>query len=132
MRDGIDSTSDVPPGRWLIEPERAFDPRVAVADRVYSIRGGFIERPALDAEGLDLDPSLLERLDPVFHLALHVARQAWSDAQTERVDRDRVGVVFGNIVLPTETASELTREVLGASSRSNSACPRGSTTRPSR
>ena len=49
VRDGIDSTSDVPPGRWLIEPERAFDPRVAVADRVYSIRGGFIERPALDA-----------------------------------------------------------------------------------
>ena len=27
VRDGIDSTSDVPPGRWLIEPERAFDPR---------------------------------------------------------------------------------------------------------
>ena len=43
VRDGIDSTSDVPPGRWLIEPERAFDPRVAVADRVYSIRGGFVD-----------------------------------------------------------------------------------------
>jgi acyl transferase domain-containing protein/3-hydroxymyristoyl/3-hydroxydecanoyl-(acyl carrier protein) dehydratase len=114
VREGIDSTSDVPPGRWLVEPERAFDPRVAEADRVYSIRGGFIERPVLDRQRLDLDPALLDRLDPVFHLAIQVAQQAWSDAQTDGVDRSRVGVVFGNIVLPTETASELTREVLGA------------------
>ncbi len=113
VRDGVDSTSDVPPGRWLIEPERAFDPRVAVADRVYSIRGGFIERPKLEPQGLDLDPSLLDRLDPVFTLSIHVARQAWGNARTERVDRGRVGVIFGNIVLPTETASELTRQTLG-------------------
>ena len=114
VRDGIDSTSDVPPDRWLIKPERAFDPRHAVADRVYSTRGGFVARPKLDPHGLDLDPSLLERLDPLFHLALHVARQAWNDARTDRVDRGRVGVVFGNIVLPTETTSELTRQVMGA------------------
>ena len=114
VRDGVDSTSDVPPGRWLVAPERAFDPRVAVPDRVYSLRGGFVARPKLDPQGLDLDRSLLERLDPLFHLALHVARQAWSDARTDRVDRARVGVVFGNIVLPTETASELTRQVMGA------------------
>ncbi len=30
------------------------------------------------------------------------------------VDRNRVGVVFGNIVLPTQTASALSREILGA------------------
>ena len=114
VRDAVDSTTDVPSGRWLMKPEQAFDPRVAVADRVYSIRGGFIEKPKVDPEGLDIDPSLLERLDPLFHLALYVARQAWSDARTDRVDRGRVGVVFGNIVLPTETASELTREVMGS------------------
>jgi acyl transferase domain-containing protein/3-hydroxymyristoyl/3-hydroxydecanoyl-(acyl carrier protein) dehydratase len=114
VRDGIDSTSDVPPGRWLVEPERAFDPRIAIADRVYSIRGGFVDRPTLDRQGLDLEPSLLERLDPLFHLALHVAVQAWNDARTDRVDRKRVGVIFGNIVLPTDTTSELTREVIGS------------------
>jgi len=113
VRDCVDATSDVPPGRWLIEPERAFDPRTAMADRVYSIRGGFIDRPQLDPHGLDLDRSDFERLDPVFHLALYVARQAWSDARTDRVDRRRAGVVFGNIVLPTETASALSRQVLG-------------------
>ena len=57
---------------------------------------------------------MIDRLDPLFHLALHVARQAWCDARTELVDRNRVGVVFGNIVLPTQTASALSREILGA------------------
>jgi acyl transferase domain-containing protein/3-hydroxymyristoyl/3-hydroxydecanoyl-(acyl carrier protein) dehydratase len=115
VRDGIDSTSDVPPDRWLISPERAFDSRIAMEDRVYSIRGGFVVAPTpLATQCQDIEPSLMERLDPVFHLALHVAREAWDDAQTERVDRCRVGVVFGNIVLPTEAASALTREVLAA------------------
>jgi acyl transferase domain-containing protein/3-hydroxymyristoyl/3-hydroxydecanoyl-(acyl carrier protein) dehydratase len=114
VRDGIDATSDTPPGRWLIEPDRAFDPRISVADRVYSIRGGFIERPAIDLTGLNLDASLVDGLDPVVHLALQVAREAWDDARTESVERARIGVVFGNIVLPTETASELTRDFLGA------------------
>ena len=113
VRDGVDSTSDVPPGRWLIDPDRAYDPRIALEDHVYSTRGGYLDLPPLEPKGLDFDRSLLERLDPVFRLALLVAQQAWNDARTDRVDRDRVGVVFGNIVLPTETASAITREVIG-------------------
>jgi acyl transferase domain-containing protein/3-hydroxymyristoyl/3-hydroxydecanoyl-(acyl carrier protein) dehydratase len=113
IRDGVDSTSEVAPSRWLIEPESAFDPRPAVADRVYSIRGGFVAPPQLDWEQLDLEPSRAKRLDPVFHFALHVACQAWTDARTDQVDRGRVGVIFGNIVLPTETASELSQEIVG-------------------
>ena len=58
--------------------------------------------------------SVLERLDPVFQLALHVARQAWRDARTDRVDRRRAGVIFGNIVLPTETPRRWSREVLAS------------------
>ena len=99
----VDSTSDVPPGRWLIEPEDVFDPRVGLEDHVYSKRGGFLRCSRLDPEGLELDGSLLEQLDPQLQLALYVAREAWRDAQTTLVDRGRVGVVFGNIVLPTET-----------------------------
>jgi acyl transferase domain-containing protein/3-hydroxymyristoyl/3-hydroxydecanoyl-(acyl carrier protein) dehydratase len=112
--DSVDATSDVPAGRWLIDPAQAFDPRIALADHVHSIRGGFVPTPNVVLDGLDLDRSLLDRLDPLFHLALHVARQAWCDARTGQVDRNRVGVVFGNIVLPTETASALSREILGA------------------
>ena len=65
-----------------------------------------------ELQGLDIDSTLLERLDPVFRLAGPTAHQAWNDAQIDGVDRGRVGVVFGNIVLPTETASAITREVL--------------------
>ena len=53
------------------------------------------------------------RLDPMFHLALHAGRAAWRSARTEGIDRSRVGVVFGNIVLPTETASAFARATLG-------------------
>ncbi|WP_406694715.1 beta-ketoacyl synthase N-terminal-like domain-containing protein [Singulisphaera sp. Ch08] len=110
---GVDTTREVPRGRWLLDVADAYDPRVGAPDRVYSTRGGFIEGFQLDPDGLDLDPAELGRLDPMFHLALHAGRQAWQSAVTADLDRSRVGVVFGNIVLPTETSSALAREVLG-------------------
>ncbi len=111
--DGTDATSDVPPGRWLIDADEALDRRIALADHVYTTRGGFVDGPRFDPAETGLDRGMLDRLDPVFHLALASANQAWRDARTDRVDRRRTGVVFGNIVLPTETASALSRAVLG-------------------
>src|SRR5262249_46492166 len=110
-----DATGEVPPARWAVDPGEVFDPRVGQADCVYSTRGGFVEDFHLDPEGLDLDPGLLDRLDPMFHLALHAGRQAWRDAVTEGLDRRRVGVVMGNIVLPTESVSTLARAYLARS-----------------
>jgi acyl transferase domain-containing protein/3-hydroxymyristoyl/3-hydroxydecanoyl-(acyl carrier protein) dehydratase len=110
---GVDATREVPPGRWTLDPAVAYDPRVGAPDRVYATRGGFVEGFRLDPEGLDLDPALVARLDPMFHLALHAGRAAWRDASTDGLDRSRVGVVFGNIVLPTETASAIADETLG-------------------
>ena len=113
IEGGIAATREVPPDRWLLDPLDAYDPVVGRPDHVYSTRGCFVEGFRLDPEGLDLAPALLERLDPMFHLALHAGRAAWRDARTEDVDRSRVGVVFGNIVLPTETASAIARSTLG-------------------
>ena len=110
---GIATARAVPPGRWRLDPADAYDPGVAVPDHVYSTRGCFVAGFAFDPEGLDLDPDFATRLDPVFHLSIHAARAAWRDAQTDGVDRDRVGVVFGNLVLPTETASDLAEATLG-------------------
>jgi PfaB family protein len=109
----VDATGEPPPGRWLLDPAQAYGPNPGAADRVSSTRGGFIDGFALDFDGLDLDPDLLERLDPAFHLALHAGRQAWRDAVTEPLDKGRVGVILGNIVLPTEGASALARAYLG-------------------
>src|SRR5262249_14434063 len=47
-------------------------------------------------------------------LALYAALEAWRDARTEQIDRRRAGVIFGNIVLPTEFVSAWSREVLAS------------------
>ena len=112
---GRDVTSEVPQGRWLLAPARAFDSRIPCPDKVYATRGGFVTDVALDAASLDLDidKELWRKLDPVFHLALHAALAAWRSARTEQIDRARAGVIFGNIVLPTEGSSSFSREHAG-------------------
>ena len=113
IQRGEDATTEVPSGRWWLAPEDVFDPVVATPDRVYATRGGFVRDFNFDPAGLDLDPALASELDPSFQLALHVGRAAWRDAKTERLDPARVSVIFGNIVLPTESASTFARETLG-------------------
>jgi acyl transferase domain-containing protein/3-hydroxymyristoyl/3-hydroxydecanoyl-(acyl carrier protein) dehydratase len=108
----VDTAHTVPDGRWLLARQDAFAPDLA-ADKVYSVRGCFLDEIPLNPEGLELDPSLLAQLDPVFHLVLHVGRQAFADAVTAGLDRSRVGVILGNIALPTEKVSALARELLG-------------------
>ena len=108
-----DATTEVPAGRWALAPDQAFDPAISRADKVYATRGGFVGPLQADHAGLTLDPALLNRLDPVFHLALHAAVLAWRSACTREVDLHRAGVVFGNIVLPTEKSSAFSSEILG-------------------
>lgn len=109
---GVCSSREAPADRWAVPADEAFDPRKGEPDRVYSKKACFIEGFSFDPAGLDLRPGFLERLDPVFHLALHAARQALLDAGEKRVDRSRTGVIIGNIVLPTDTVSALAVETL--------------------
>ena len=110
---GADAARAVPPGRWLLDPHDAYDPAIARPDRVYSLRGCFLDEIPLDPAGLDLPTDLLAELDPVFHLALYAARQAFASGVTHGLDRRRIGVLLGNIALPTERVSELARAYLG-------------------
>ena len=103
---------EVPEGRWIVPSSSAFDPRRGAADRVYSTRACFVEGFALDPSGLDVDPALLERLDPLFHFTLHAGRQAFLDASTGNLDRRRVGVIAGAIALPTDAFSAYARQLL--------------------
>jgi acyl transferase domain-containing protein/3-hydroxymyristoyl/3-hydroxydecanoyl-(acyl carrier protein) dehydratase len=109
----VDAARDVPPGRWLLPPETTLDPAGPRPDRVYSRRGYFLEPFQVDPAGLAVPPDLLAELDVVFHLALHAGRQALQSGQVGALDRRRVGVVLGNIALPTEKASALARQYLG-------------------
>src|SRR5207248_2818610 len=92
-------------------------------DKVYSLRGYFLDDIPLDLDGLDLDPELVRRLDPVVHLLLHTGRRAWAAAVTGPLDRRRVGVIVGNIALPTERVSALSRELLAAFDGDGSVSP---------
>ncbi|MBA4063847.1 MAG: type I polyketide synthase [Isosphaera sp.] len=108
-----DCSREVPAGRWALPPDRCLDPRIANPDTVYSARGYDLDPFAPDLTGLALDPGLVAELDPLFHLVLDVGNRAWRGAKTDAVDRSRVGVVLGNICLPTDKANALCREVLG-------------------
>jgi len=109
---GICSSKDAPAGRWILPGGEAFDPQKGAPDKVYSLKACFVENFRLDAGGLDLRENFIEKLDPVFHLALHAARQAFLDAGEKKINRARTGVIIGNIVLPTDAVSALSLETL--------------------
>ena len=73
--------------------------------------------------GLAIDPELLAGLDPLFHLLLHAGKRAFDDGVTAPLDRSRVGVIIGNLALPSETSSLLARQLAraGPSRKSSSA-----------
>lgn len=104
-----------PAGRWLLEPDDVYDPAVGASDKVYSRQGCFVETPSSELcfDGLDLPPDFLEGYDPLFHLLLHSGRQAFYDGVTAHLQRQRVGVIIGNLALPSEKSSSLSREWLG-------------------
>ena len=115
IRDGRSAVRQVPEGRWQLPADAAFSPEVGAADRVYSRQGCFIEGlpSAATLPGLALDPALLEGLDPLFHLLLHAGTRAFDDGVTTPLDRSRIGVIIGNLTLPSETSADLTRSLLG-------------------
>ena len=109
LADGVDRSREVTPDHWILPPHACLDPRVPHPDSVYSTRGYFLDAfdPQPDAWGV---PAGLDRL---FHLILDVGHRAWQSAKSADVDRRKVGVILGNICLPTPKASELAREYLG-------------------
>jgi acyl transferase domain-containing protein/3-hydroxymyristoyl/3-hydroxydecanoyl-(acyl carrier protein) dehydratase len=109
----VDAIRDVPEGRWILDPADVLDPEGG-PDKVFSTRGGYVDEFRLDPSGLNIDPGLLAVLDPLFHFVLHAGRQAFNDAVTENLDRQRVGVILAAIALPTDGSSALTREILGS------------------
>ena len=115
IRDGRSATREVPAGRWQIPPGQAFDPAVGAPDRVYSRRGCFIDEltDASTLSGLAIDPARLAGLDPLFHLLIHAGKRAFDDGVTGPLDRSRVGVIIGNLALPSETSTQLARTWLG-------------------
>jgi PfaB family protein len=115
IRSSRSSFRRIPDGRWMVSPDSVYHREAGTADSVYSTHGCFIDHlpPATTLPGLAIDPALLDRLDPLFHLLIHAGKRAFDDGVTAPLDRSRVGVIIGNLALPSETSSVLTRNLLG-------------------
>jgi acyl transferase domain-containing protein/3-hydroxymyristoyl/3-hydroxydecanoyl-(acyl carrier protein) dehydratase len=106
------AAKEVPAGRWPLAPRSVFDAAKGAPDKVYSLKACFVEDFHFDPEGLALDRGWALSLDPAFHFALHAARAAVIDAKLPAGDRERAGVVIGQLALPTDGASAWARELL--------------------
>ena len=117
IRSGSSAAREVPEGRWSVPPEVVYSPQVGAVDHLYSRSGCFIDTlpPLSDLSGVALEPTLLAGLDPLFQLLVHCGKRAFDDGVTATLDRSRIGVIIGNLALPSETSALLTRQTLGRS-----------------
>ncbi|MFH1726100.1 MAG: beta-ketoacyl synthase N-terminal-like domain-containing protein, partial [Elusimicrobiota bacterium] len=113
IAQGRDAAQEPPEGRWPFPTDEVYDSRIAAPDKVNSRRGCYIQGFKLDPAGLEIDPGFLDALDPMFHLALHAGRQALRSADLRGTDPGRIGVILGNIALPTDYSSKLAEDILG-------------------
>lgn len=99
-----DTAIEVDADRWRLQAEDLYAPNLE-ADKVNSRRACLIQDFEFNAEGFNVDAGLLKRLDPMYQILLHAGRDAWADAKTNKLNKERVGIIIGNIVLPTESSS---------------------------
>jgi len=115
----VDSTCEVPEGRWFIEPDAMYNPD-PMPDKAYSKRACLISADILksikeDLKDIDLDKNLLNDLDPLYHIILHAGIKAFSDCVTSSLNKKQVGTILAAIALPTDASSSITRKILGRS-----------------
>jgi len=104
-----DAAIDVGADRWRLNPDDLYSPKLE-ADKVNSRRACLIQDFEFNPEGFNVDAGLLNRLDPMYQILLQAGRDAWADANTSAIDKRRVGIIIGNIVLPTESSSQFSDE----------------------
>jgi acyl transferase domain-containing protein len=109
----VDASQEVRPERWNLEPASMISPQPQ-PDKAYASRCCQITNFEFDPSGINLDKNLLAALDPLYHVVLHVGREALSDIPAKSINRERTGVVLAAIALPTDSTSAVTREIMGA------------------
>ena len=117
----VNSSCEVPEGRWIVEPEFMYNPEPA-PDKALSKRACLIHDDILKsiksdlkniAKDINIDKDILDDLDPLFHLVLHTGKKALSNCNTSRINKERIGTVLAAIALPTDSSSSITREIMG-------------------
>lgn len=101
----------VPDGRWPEPASSYHDTRVGAPDKVLSPNNCSIKHIPQNYEGLNLNSDFIKTLDPLYQIALQAGRDAFKDSVTEGLDLTRVPVIMANIVLPTDSTSNITRNL---------------------
>lgn len=120
VKNAKSASREMPENRWILPKEKIYapyQPSGVELDKLYSTRGCFVDdfsiTEYIDVDRYNLDPSFINTLDPVFHHTLLAGIRAFEDAKMQNVNPERVGVIIGNIALPTQKASNLSWQILG-------------------
>ncbi|MGM0600569.1 MAG: beta-ketoacyl synthase N-terminal-like domain-containing protein [Candidatus Rifleibacteriota bacterium] len=109
IEEGRTAIEKVPANRWPEDAEKYHDKTPGKADKVLSTNCCAIKKIPENYKNLNLPSDLLENLDPLFKISLQAGRDAFYSTKTENLDKNRVSVILANIVLPTDSTSEITR-----------------------
>jgi amino acid adenylation domain-containing protein len=96
LRDGVDATSDIPPGRWDVDA--FYDPNPDAPGKMYIRRGAFLDEvETFDAAFFGIAPREAMRLDPQQRLLLEVSWEALESAAIapDRLSGSATGVFVG-------------------------------------
>ncbi|MHC8442055.1 MAG: beta-ketoacyl synthase N-terminal-like domain-containing protein, partial [Candidatus Eutrophobiaceae bacterium] len=108
---GKDCARQVPAQRWHGLSAARLQSVDVQPDRVASTRACLLaDGMEFDLADLQLPAELLRDLDPMYLALLHVGRRLWRACGN--TDPQRVGIIIGNIVLPTEQAARLSAQLL--------------------
>ena len=114
IANSICSAKEIPASRWALPVENIYSKGSIQPDKAYSYKGCVIEDDfSCSLEKLGISPMYWESLDPLYKLSLVVGMKAFSDVVGEMPSKERIGVILGNIALPTEKSSAISWEILG-------------------
>ena len=109
----VSASVDAGEDRWSVDPDLMYATGIQ-NDKAYSKRCCLIQDFIFDSTGLNLDPELVSSLDPLYHIILHVGREAIATTQPASLNRQRTGVVLAAVALPTDTTAAITSDILGS------------------
>lgn len=113
IRSGKSAAREIPDSRWPRPAASYRDPVYGKPDRTPSTRACLLDTIPLEIPGIAVSRETLAQLDPLFSVTLAAGTAAWRTAKIDRLDLSRVPVIIANIVLPTDSASELTSRIYG-------------------